>query len=152
MARRIRFEMSVDASAETVWDVVSDLPRYGEWNPFVIEASSSFAVGSPIRMRVRLLPLFAQNQTETITEYVEGQKVCWGLKGGGSPALRSRRCQVVETLEGGRTRYVSEFQLTGWLASLVMAILGRRLEAGFRGMSMGVKSRAEELSARGSTV
>jgi uncharacterized protein YndB with AHSA1/START domain len=151
MARRIRFEISIDAPAETVWSVVSDLPRYGEWNPFVTEASSTFVVGSPIRMRVRLFPRFPQNQTETITEYVEGRKVCWGLKGGGSPALRSRRCQIVETLEGGRTRYVSDFQLTGWLASLVMAILGRRLEAGFRGMSMAVKTRAEELGERGAT-
>jgi uncharacterized protein YndB with AHSA1/START domain len=151
MARGIRFEISIDAPAETVWGVVSDLARYPEWNPFVIDASSTFEVGSPIRMRVRLFPPFSQNQTETITEHVAGQKVCWGLKGGGSPALRSRRCQVVETMDGGRTRYVSEFQLTGWLAPLVMVILGRRLEAGFRGMSMGVKARAEELSGRGAT-
>lgn len=151
MARGIRFEISIDAPAETVWDVVSDLARYREWNPFVIDASSTFEVGSPIRMRVRLFPWFPQKQTETITEYVAGQKVCWGLKGGGSPALRSRRCQTVETAEGGRTRYVSDFQLTGWLAPLMMAILGRNLEAGFRGMSMGVKARAEELNERGST-
>jgi hypothetical protein len=29
----------IDATAERIWSVLIDLPRYAEWNPFIIEAS-----------------------------------------------------------------------------------------------------------------
>jgi uncharacterized protein YndB with AHSA1/START domain len=145
MSRQIRFELDVDAPADVVWEVVSNVSRYAEWNPFVIRASSTCEVGAPIRMKVRLFTSFAQSQTEEITEFIAPERICWGLTGGGSAALRSRRCQVVSPDGPSRSRYISEFQLSGWFAPVVMGLMGRRLEAGFRGMSDAVKARAEQL-------
>jgi uncharacterized protein YndB with AHSA1/START domain len=149
MSREIRFELDVDAPAEIVWEVVSDLSRYVEWNPFVVRASSTCEVGAPIRMKVQLFSSFAQSQTEEITDFIAPERICWGLVGGGSLALSSRRCQAVAADGPSRSRYVSEFQLSGWFATVVMALLGRRLESGFRGMSEAVKARAEQLHRTG---
>jgi len=142
MSREIRFELDVDAPADVLWGVVSDLSRYVEWNPFVIRASSTCEVGAPIRMKVRLFTSFAQSQTEEITEFSAPERICWGLTGGGSSALSSRRCQVVAPDGPSRSRYVSEFQLSGWFAPVVMGLLSRRLEAGFQ-------ARAEQLHRKG---
>ena len=149
MSREIRFELDVDAPADIVWGVVSDMSRYVEWNPFVIRASSTCEVGAPIRMKVRLFSWFAQSQTEEITEFRAPERICWGLTGGGSSALRSRRCQVVASVDPSRSRYISEFQLSGWFAPVVMGLLSRRLADGFRGMSDAVKARAEQLHRKG---
>lgn len=149
MSREIRFELDVDASAEVVWEVISDLARYAEWNPFVIRATSACEVGAPIRMKVQMFRAFAQSQTETITEFTAPQRICWGLAGGGWSALSSRRCQVVTPVGPSRCRYVSEFQLHGWFAPVVMGLLGGRLQAGFRAMSHAAKRRAEELRCKG---
>lgn len=46
--------ITIEAPIEDVWAVMMDLPRYGEWNPFVFRADSpgGAQVGSPITLRV----------------------------------------------------------------------------------------------------
>lgn len=46
--------IEVTATPAVVWEVIVDLPRYGEWNPFVVECRSTLAVGDPIDMRVHV--------------------------------------------------------------------------------------------------
>lgn len=145
MSGDIRFALVIDAPAPLVWEVVSDLPRYEEWNPFVVRAVSSLAVGDPIAMRVKVLPFLVQPQRETILEHEPGTRVCWGVPGRAGSPIRSRRCQEVRAEGDTRTHYVSDFALQGWLAPLVMTLLGRRLHAGFQAMSQAVKERAELL-------
>ena len=122
-----------------MWRVVSDLESYGEWNPFVVRARSDMKVGGDIVMHVKLFS-FAQRQRETIIEYEEGSRVCWGIDG---PLLTSRRCQDVRESEHGGARFESDFRLSGFAAPLVSALLGRRLDAGFRAMGEALKRRAE---------
>jgi hypothetical protein len=79
---------------------------------------------------------------------VPGKRLCYGVPRSGSGALESRRCHEVEALGPTRTRYTSRFELDGWLAPVVRALLGRRLEKGFTAMSAGIRTRAESLRAR----
>lgn len=46
--------IEVTATPAVAWEVIVDLPRYGEWNPFVVECRSTLAVGDPIDMRVHV--------------------------------------------------------------------------------------------------
>lgn len=133
----------IAAPAATVWDVVTDLAAYPEWNPFVVGCRSTLAVGAPIAMRVRLLPWFTQPQTETVLEHVPGQRLAYGLAGGTLGAVTSRRLHEVAALGVGRTRYRSHFELSGWLAGVVRALLGARLQRGFRAMTDAIQERAE---------
>jgi hypothetical protein len=140
--------LEIDAPPQRVWKVVCDLDRYPEWNPFVVACRSSLAVGDPIEMRVHVFRSFAQPQRETIFEHVPGRRLCYGVPGQALGALASRRCHELEPL-GARTRYVSHFELSGWLAPVVRLLLGRRLEAGFAAMSAALKARAEAPGASG---
>jgi uncharacterized protein YndB with AHSA1/START domain len=45
VATTIRAEIEIDAPIEQVWAVLSDLPRYGEWNPFTPRVDGHLAVG-----------------------------------------------------------------------------------------------------------
>jgi hypothetical protein len=137
------------APAATVWDVVTDLARYPEWNPFVVACRSTLVPGAPIVMRVRVVPFVAQPQSETIFEHVPGRHLSYGLAGVPLGALASRRSHEVESLASDRSRYVSRFELRGWLAPPVRALLGRRLTTGFTAMSRALVARAESLHAAG---
>jgi hypothetical protein len=139
----IEHDLEVAAPAERVWAVIADLDRYGEWNPFVVACRSSLEVGTPIDMRVRVLPWFAQPQRETILEHEPGRRLCYGVPGDALGALRSRRCHEVTALAPARARYVSRFALSGWLMPVVRGLLGSRLRAGFEAMSTGIQRRAE---------
>ena len=141
----IAHTLDVAAPAGTVWSVVTDLDRYPEWNPFVVACRSTLAVGSPIAMRVRVLPFVAQPQRETIFEHVPGRLLRYGIAPLPLGALASSRSHEVEAIADERARYVSRFELRGWLAPLVEGLLGRRLAAGFAAMSTALVTRAETL-------
>jgi hypothetical protein len=146
MALVIEHVLHVDAPVELVWTVVSDLASYPAWNPFVVACASTLAVGDPISMRVRLFPIWAQPQRERILEHEPGRRLCYGLPRTRLGALASRRSHEVAEFGDRRSRYVSRFELSGWLAPLVSRLLGRRLAAGFGAMSVGIRARSEALA------
>ena|SRR2546427_7351711 len=145
MALVIEHVLSIDAPADRVWAVVCDLASYPEWNPFVVACASTLVVGDPISMRVRLF-WWSQPQREQILEHERGRRLCYGLPPSRLGALESRRSHEVVAEGATRTRYVSHFELVGWLAPLVSWFLGRRLRAGFGAMSAALKVRVEQLA------
>lgn len=145
MAMEIEHNLEVDAPPETVWEVITDMAAYPEWNPFVLACESTLQPGDPINMTVRL-GNNERGQVEIITEYDEGKGFAYKMKSVPLGALSSYRTHRIEDLGGGQSRYVSRFQLLGWLSPLVKAILGGKLEAGFSGMSEGVRERAQSLT------
>jgi hypothetical protein len=146
MAFVIEHALSIDAPSELVWAVISDLARYPEWNPFVVSCESTLVPGDPIAMRVRIFASFAQPQRERILEHERGRWLCYGLAPSRLGALASRRSHEVVPAGAARTRYVSHFELSGWLAPLVKWLLGARLRGGFGAMSSALKARAEALA------
>jgi hypothetical protein len=145
----IRLTCDIAAPAATVWNVIVDLPAYADWNPFVVGCDSTLVAGSPIVMRVRLFPSFTQTQRETVFEHVPLERLCYGLDGNTLRAVASRRCHELHALGPDRTRYVSDFQLSGWLSGVVRLLLGARLEHGFGAMTDAIRRRSEEIAAAG---
>jgi hypothetical protein len=140
----IEHDLEISAPAEVVWEVISDLPRYGEWNPFCIEVRSTLKPGDTIDMRVKLGKR-AQFQREFVTDYDAGRGFAYRMKPAPAGALSSRRAHQIRALDAQRCRYQSQFRLQGWLVPLVRGLLGARLQTGFSGMSHAVKQRAEQL-------
>ncbi|MGH8461314.1 MAG: SRPBCC family protein [Stenotrophobium sp.] len=139
--------LEIDAPAARVWEVITDVKRYPEWNPFMRECSTTFKPGDPIDMKVQLMAK-PQPQREWVLEYVEGKRFAYNMKPVPGGTLASFRSHEVESLPDGRTRYRSYFYLKGWLMPVVRGLLGARLEKGFEGMTQGIKQRAEQLHAR----
>ena len=145
MAFVLRETLEIEAPVALVWEVITDLPRYPEWNPFVVGVRSSLAVGGPIAMRVRVLPFFAQPQRETVLECLPERRLCYGVTGVPLNALRSLRYHELRPEGPERTHYCSHFELDGWLAPLTRTLLRRRLERGFDTAARALKERAELL-------
>lgn len=139
-------EKAVDiaAPAAVVWEVISDLKHYPEWNPFCVSCESTLKPGDPIDMQVKLLAK-PQFQREWMLEYVEGKRFAYRMKPVPGGALSSFRSHDVEAIDAQRTRYRSYFHLKGWMRFVVLALFKRKLEAGFAGMTEGIKRRAEAL-------
>ena len=138
----INHTLTVKAPTETVWNVISDLDSYGEWNPFVVACDSTLEVNSPIKMQVKLVPFFAFPQKETIISHEPSHQLSYGIS---LPfnALSSIRSHNVQVLTPGVTEYKSTFELSGWLSPLVKWMLQSRLKKGFDGMAEGLQVRSE---------
>lgn len=136
--------LEINAPAEVVWEVITDFPRYGEWNPFILKCESTLKPGDPIDLRVKLMAV-AQPQREWINEHTPGKRFGYSMKPMPLGALSSKRTHEVESVAGGRSLYHSHFELNGWLMPVVRGLLGARLQKGFAGMTVGIQSRAEQL-------
>ena len=139
----IQYTHEIRASADQVWQVLTDLDAYPQWNTFVESCQSTLAVGDVIDMRVRVLPFMAQPQREYIFEHEPGELLSYGIKPAPLGAMKSYRSHRIEPLEGKRCRYTSTFELSGWFAPVVGLLLGRFLRDGFRRMSQGIVDEAE---------
>jgi uncharacterized protein YndB with AHSA1/START domain len=146
---KIEFTREVEAPKETVWSVITDFSAYAEWNPFVVACSSELRVGAPMAMTVRLGDR-QREQVEFVSRVVEGELFEYRMKPVG-PLLHSYRQHEVASLVDGRTLYRSMFELNGWLAPLVGAILSGPLHDGFKGMTDSLVSRSEQLVSVQST-
>ena len=137
--------VEINAPAETVWKVITDLPRYGEWNPFCLECYSSLKPGESIEMTVQLTSK-PQKVVEWINDFVPGRRFAYNMKPVPLGALASLRSHDVESLGPTRARYRSYFELRGWMMPLVRALYGSKLVQGFGGMTEAIGRRAEQLA------
>lgn len=130
---KIDNEFTVEAKAAEVWDVITQVDKYGDWNSFVSKCESSLKVGEPIKMRVHLLP-FPITQKETILEHRQGEILDYGIQ---LPfnLLKSSRKHTVQTIDDTQVRYRSQFCLEGVLSPLVALFMAAKLKQGFGRMA-----------------
>lgn len=145
MAIIIDHEIEIDAAAETVWEVITDVATYPEWNPFVKVCQTSLKPGEPINMKV-MLGNKLQKANEIIKDVTPGRGFSYNMKPLPMGALRSYRTHDIEKVDLRRCIYRSHFELAGWLSPVVGALMGSKLQAGFDGMAAGIKTRAESLA------
>ena len=143
----IEKNFEINAPAEVVWEVITDFARYGEWNPFIRECKVDLRPGGAIDMQVKLMAK-PQPQREWVKEVVPGKRFAYSMKPVPGGTLSSFRSHDLEPSGANKTRYRSYFYLKGWLHPLVVALLGGKLQAGFSGMSEGIRTRSEALWAQ----
>jgi uncharacterized protein YndB with AHSA1/START domain len=143
---KLEHSVEIAAPAALVWQVITDLDRYPEWNPFVVACRSDLAVGSPIEMRVCGLAPWAVTQREEILAHEPGRRLCYGLRGAFLGGISSTRCHLVSARGPDAARYGSSFALRGALEPIVRGLLGGRLAHGFQAMTTALARRAETLA------
>ncbi len=140
-------QSDIDAPASLIWDVLMDLESYPLWNPYTIAMKSTLQVGDPMEMTVKMNDLIT---VDPQIEYIrvldhERHKACWGIDTD-TPELNSgERCQWLEPLPNGGTRYITEDLIEGTLNPLVLLIFGDDVQVGFDGVAAALKVRAESL-------
>jgi hypothetical protein len=140
--KEIRTEVEIDAPAERVWEVLTDVAAYDAWNPFIRHLEGELREGT--RLRVTMAPPGGRAMTFTpsITDLQPGRRLAWlghlGIRG----IFDGEHIHEVEELEPSRTRYVQRERFTGVLVPFVGGML-RKTEEGFRRMNVELKGRSE---------
>lgn len=136
--------LEINAPAEQVWQVLTDFARYGDWNPFVPQAHCDLRIGGALKMQVVLKK--QMQQTEYINAVTPGKSFAYSMKPAPLGALRSLRVQTVEPIDAMRCRYISHFEIGGWLNPVVSLAMGAPMRQGFEAMAQGLKAQAEKLN------
>jgi hypothetical protein len=125
-----------------VWQILTDVARYGEWNPFTPRVETTLRIGDPVHLHVRLVGERLVRRVEVVTRN-EPYTLGWEMKMGARFLLHAERVQVLTRVDESRTRYMTEDCFSGWLRPLVLTLFGRAMERGFLDCGLGLKKAAE---------
>ena len=139
--------VEIEAPASLVWEILTDLPRYGEWNPFCVHAESTLEMGAPVKMSLvnyanpgQLAP-----NTEYICAFEPERLLSWELPYSDAWPYPARRDQMIEPLGAERCRYQSTDAFTGDNGIHVMRFAGPWVERAFNDTAKALKARAEAM-------
>lgn len=141
--RRIRIEAPVDF----VWDVLTDVERYGEWNPFTPQALTDFEIGSPAHLLVRMGKA-KMRITETVCAFEPPRLIAWRKTFGARWLLLAVREQHLQPASETTCLYHNTDRLTGMLAPLVLLCFGGYMRRGFTDVGEGLRRYSESQYAR----
>ncbi len=144
MPKQLRAEINIDASADRVWEVLTNFAAYREWNPFMIEASGEAAVGE--RLRIRMQPQGGRAITfrPTVLEAVPGKRLRWLGHLLVPKIFDGEHSFTIDPIGAGRARLIQQEAFGGVLAPLLGRSLERRTLPAFHRMNEALKRRAEQ--------
>lgn len=144
MARQLTTEIEINASAQRVWDILTDFAAYPQWNPFIPRiygrvdpgAQLYFWFTTPFRLR---LPAFARILTVTPLKELRwaGQLPIPGL-------VRAEHFHIVEAIDANRVRFIHGEIFTGILVAPMWPLFAERGLRLYEETSLALKRRAEQ--------
>jgi hypothetical protein len=140
-------KVDINAPREIVWDILFDLKRYPEWNPFTYRVDSTLQPGDPIDLYVRMPIRGDRLQTEQMKVVDRPRELSWGMKLGFEFLLKALREQHIEKVSESSCTYQTWDALSGLLMPLVIGLFKTDMQNGFNNMAYALKTRAEQIWA-----
>lgn len=142
MSTTIERSIEIHATPDQVWRVLTDLPSYPEWNPFIPEITGNVTVGSRLRVRIRPPGKRGMTFKPVVTAATAGREFAWlgtlGFRGVFDGAHRF----VIDDLGDGRSRLTQSETFRGVLVPLLARSLGATAD-GFGQMNTALRLRCE---------
>jgi hypothetical protein len=136
---RIHTEVEVAAPRERVWEVLVDLARYAEWNPFMVRIDGKAEVGAKITIEIAPPNMRRRKMRERVHRVIPNEELRWGA--GVRGLLLGDHYFRLETAGAG-TRVLHYEDFTGIVVPLVKGLLAN-IQRGFEMTNEALKRRVE---------
>ena len=122
--KELRSEIEIQASAERVWQLLTDFPSFPHWNPFIRKATGNIRVGE--RLEVNIQPSGASGMTfrPTVLKAEPNRELRWLGHLLISGLFDGEHIFTIEPLGEGRVRFTQREVFTGLLVPLFAAWIG----------------------------
>jgi hypothetical protein len=147
MKHRLETQVEIDASPEIVWDLLTDLDGYSAWNPFIVAAAGTVAVGERLANRMQPPGGKAIKFRPTVTVVETGRVFEWLGRLGFAGIFDGRHRFELSSTPSGGTRLSHTEDLSGILVRALRKSLDGATLEGFEAMNSALKSRAETCAA-----
>lgn len=131
---------TINATPETIWAILTDAPRYPEWDPVVDRIEGRIAPGEKIKAYTKLSP--GRAFPAKVTEFTPGRKMIWS---GGMPLglFKGVRTFTLTPQGDGATRFDLQEVFSGPLLGLIGRSIPDMTDP-FEQFAAGLKRRAEQ--------
>ena len=137
-------EITINAPAELVWEVLVDFDNYGQWNAFCPEIKGVAEIGAALHMQVDL-GNGLQEQVEHVTQMEPCHTIVWSMENKPGDPIHADRTQRITAIDASSCRYWSIDEFSGAAVAQMIEMLGAQVEQGFNLCAAGLKARAEAL-------
>jgi hypothetical protein len=141
-----RTTFAVDAPAVRVWEALTALERYPEWNPQIPRASGSLQPGGRIDLQLALPGRPPIDLTAIVEEARPGALLTWRGHVLARWLFEGYRRFEIEAVEPGRARVTHVEDVHGLLAPLFAMLVGPRVQSSHDLLNAALKARAEAAS------
>ncbi len=143
MARQIHTEIDIQASADRVWEALTDFAAYPEWNPFIVRAAGNPAQGGRLELQMRLPGRRPMTFRPKVLEADPPRRLRWLGRLLVPGLFDGEHTFTIGPLTPGRVRLTQQEAFRGLLAPLLLAFIGAPTREGFHQMNQALKARSE---------
>ena len=148
MTRYLRAETRVAAPASTIYAILTDMPGYAKWNPWIPQCSTGeMKVGA-----IYTLTVLLNGRPKTVRHEVIGLRqneyFAWRDMGWVTYLAQGERSRTLLHAKDGQVECWVEMRLSGPFAWLVSLLYGKTLREGMAMELAGLKQYAELCDAR----
>lgn len=145
--KELRTEIKINASADIVWKILTDLKAYSEWNPFIKHIEGTVSEGE--RLVARIEPPGGKPMTfkPVVLKAVHAKEFRWlghllmpGIFDG-------QHIFEIEEIGPKQVRLIHREEFRGLLVPLLWKSLDTKARLGFEAMNNALKERAESILA-----
>ncbi len=142
--KEIRTEIEIRASAEKVWDLLTDFKNFEQWNPFIRKIEGTPALGTEIKIHLHTSRGKSRTYQPKITKLEPLKELRWFGKSTIPGVFNGERIFVLEPIEGNQIRFIHKEIFTGLLVNLVGNRLDKDMYSSFISMNEALKKTAEK--------
>jgi hypothetical protein len=142
MAFKIEHRCGVKASAEVVWEILSDLESWPTWNPLYSQVSGNIGFGSKLKLQVNVPNQKPEIIEPTITSWTPNELLHWKLTVG-SGLVRTTRYLELHPLTDTACAFSNGEVFEGLGARFIRRDMRRGLRLRFEEMGEALKTLAE---------
>lgn len=149
MTRYLRAETRIAATAETIYAILTDMPAYASWNPWIPQCSAGeMKVGAIYTLTV-LLNGKPKVVSHEVTALRPNEYFAWRDLGWITLFVQGSRSRTLVPTADGKVDCRVEMRLGGLLAWVVPIFYGKSLQEGMALELAGLKRYAEARVAGG---
>ena len=142
--KQIFSEIEIDASAERVWKVLTDLSALPDWNPFIRSVEGNLNVGERLKVYIKASKGMGMSFKPTVLRAEPNRELRWIGRLLMPGLMDGEHSFVIEPLEGDHVRFVQSESFTGVLVPLMSAMgVFKNAHIGFEEMNQALKRQAE---------
>jgi hypothetical protein len=141
--RNIETSITIKASSQKVWNILTDFEKYAEWNPFIINIEGQPEKGTKLA-NTMLLEGQKPQIFKPLIIVVDNQKEFRWL---GSLFVKGifdgEHYFLLEQINDQEVKLIQGENFSGILSTPIMKMIEKKTLSGFNKMNMALKARAE---------
>lgn len=141
---KLSTSIEIAANSRTVWNIITDFKRYGEWNPFIRSIEGEQVIGG--RLSIFLQPSGTKGMRfkPRLLELSEENRIRWLGRLWIPGLFDGEHSFTIVTNPGGTVKFVQEETFRGIFVPLLRKSLEKDTKRGFEEMNRALKARSEK--------